>query len=89
MPETNNNLKRIKCVNCNKPLFFANIIEGIISIDCTNSQCRHRNVFEVKNGIIVNEVKVNRKEICRIHAECKRERVPCKFKNKHREVEHH
>lgn len=76
MPE---NYKKYRCTNCNKTLFFGEIQDGIISVDCLNSKCRHRNIFEVKNGRVVNEEK-EKVPLCRIHAECKRERVPCKFR---------
>lgn len=81
MPE---NYTKLKCRNCNKTLLFVDIGDGTfsISMNCTNSQCRHRNVFEFKQGLIAIDITP---KICRVHAECKREMVPCKFK--HREVE--
>jgi DNA-directed RNA polymerase subunit RPC12/RpoP len=70
-------LVKYRCNNCGKPLFFGAIYEGTVSIDCLNSKCRHRNVFEFKAGAI--KIDIPRKQICRVHADCKREGIPCKY----------
>lgn len=74
-------LVKYRCKNCGKPLFFAVIQEGTISIDCLNSKCRHRNVFEFRDGAIKIDIDP-RNQLCRVHADCKRERIPCKYKNR-------
>lgn len=70
MPE----LKKIKCNNCKKALFFyANIPEGIVSMDCRDSQCRHRNIFQFVGG----EVIFIENKICKQHG--KRKCEPCTY----------